>query len=231
LIRRGNTKLSIGISVDTLSADISADSTVTVNGAPLLQFIARGGLDGANLLLERAFSSAPGAPWVGTVGLFSGRLAQATTSRYEATIQVNSDSELLNTMVPRNVYQSGCSNTLFDAACGLVKSAFGVVGTATTATNAAGLEFSTSLAQAPGYFSQGWAVGLAGANAGVGRTIKAFAGGMITTIQPWPSAVASGDTFTFYPGCDKKQATCSTKFGNLARFRGQPYVPAPETVT
>jgi hypothetical protein len=34
-----------------------------------------------------------------------------------------------------------------------------------------------------------------------------------------------------YPGCDKQQATCRGKFANLARFRGQPYVPAPETIT
>ncbi|MEI8325522.1 MAG: phage BR0599 family protein [Betaproteobacteria bacterium] len=71
---------------------------------------------------------------------------------------------------------------------------------------------------------------MTGANAGIGRTIKAQAGGVLTSVQPWPSAVTIGDTFTVYPGCDKTQATCSSKFSNLARFRGYPYVPAPETI-
>jgi uncharacterized phage protein (TIGR02218 family) len=231
VIKRGRTKLTVGISVDTLDVSISADSTVTVNGVPILQFIAGGGFDAASVLLERAFTSAPGAAWIGTVGLFAGRIGPGTTSRYEATLTVNSDSELLNTMVPRNVYQPGCSNTLFDAACGLVKSTFASSAAASSATDATGRTFSTAMGQASGYFAQGWAVGLTGPNAGVGRTIKTFDGGVVTTIQPWPSAVAIGNTFTVYPGCDKQQATCRGKFANLARFRGQPYVPAPETIT
>jgi uncharacterized phage protein (TIGR02218 family) len=165
------------------------------------------------------------------VGLFAGRVGPSKSSRYESALTVNSDSELLNVMVPRNVYQPGCSNTLFDAACSLVKSSFAASATASSATDATGRIFSTGLAQAASYFAQGWAVGVTGPNAGVGRTIKAFAGGVITTIQPWPSPVAVGNTFTVYPGCDKQQATCSAKFSNLANFRGQPYVPAPETIT
>ena len=231
VINRGKTKLSVGISVDTLDVTMAADSTVTVNGVALLKFIAGGGLDAARLSLDRAFASAPGSAWVGTLNLFSGRLSDSVISRYEAKLTVNSDSELLNVMVPRNVYQPGCGNTLFDGSCGLSKTTWSVSATATSATDAPRTSFSTALAQATGYFSLGWAVGLTGANAGVGRTIKYFAGGVIKTIQPWAVAVAIGDTFTVYPGCDKLQATCSAKFSNLARFRGYPYVPAPETVT
>lgn len=398
VIKRGKTKLTVGISVDTLELSLSADSTVTVNSVPLLQFIASGGLDGAAVLLERAFAATPpnaaprrnlltntdalsswstyvegtgavsfdvvpdaiygnvlrvtktagatsdrvgknfgmsglggssfiassyarvnvagtsayafyvdaqkspsglvtsavvasgaigafqrysgvgsgllagggnfyfllsgpvgssvdyampqienaaaltdyqpvgatynaATPWIGTVGLFSGRVGPSKSSRYEAALTVNSDSELLNVMVPRNVYQPGCSNTLFDAACGLVKASFASSATASSATDATQRIFSSGLSQASGYFSQGWAVGVIGPNAGVGRTIKDFTGGVITTIQPWPSPVAAGNTFTVYPGCDKSQATCSAKFSNLAKFRGQPYVPAPETIT
>jgi hypothetical protein len=43
--------------------------------------------------------------------------------------------------------------------------------------------------------------------------------------------VASGATFTVRAGCDKTQGTCTTKFSNLARFRGMPYIPVAETVT
>lgn len=230
VIKRGRTRLCVGISVDTLDLVLAADASVQVNGVPLLQFVALGGLDGARLTLERAFAAAPGSPWVGTLPLFAGRVADVVASRYEARINVNSDAELLDVMVPRNVYQPGCSATLFDGVCGVSKSASAVSATATSTTDAALVTFSTALAQAADFFALGWAVGLTGANAGVGRTIRAFASGAITTMQPWPSAVAIGDTFTVYPGCDKTQATCGSKFGNLARFRGAPYVPAPETI-
>lgn len=233
IITRGKTKLTVGISVDTLGLTIDANSAVQVNGAPILQFIAGGGLDGAVVLLERAFSASPGGAWVGKLGLFSGRVSDAQVSRYEAQVTVNSDSELLNVMVPRNVYQPGCSNTLFDGACGLSKATYAIATTATSASDATRTAFNTnSPASSSDYFAQGWAVCLTGANAGVGRTIKTYSiFGNMVTIQPWPAAVTAGDTFTLYPGCDKQQATCNSKFANLVHFRGQPYVPAPETVT
>jgi uncharacterized phage protein (TIGR02218 family) len=238
LIKRGNTNLSLGISVDSLDCTLSPapDGSTAVNGVPLMQFIAGGGFDGARLLLERAYASAPpvlntAQGWIGTLGLFQGRVsAIARSSRYEAQLTVNSDAELLNVMVPRNVYQPGCSNTLFDAACGLSKAANAWAATATSASDAAQSTFSTALANAAGFFDLGFVVGVTGPNAGVARTIKQFSGGTITTIQPWPVAVVVGNTFTAYPGCDKTQATCTSKFANVLRFRGQPYIPAPETI-
>jgi uncharacterized phage protein (TIGR02218 family) len=152
-------------------------------------------------------------------------------SRYAAVLTVNSDSELLNAMVPRNVYQPGCSNTLFDNACGLVKSSFAATVTAAGPTDAALTTFSLTASQTANRYAQGFAVCTAGANAGVARTLKSNTSGALTSVRPWPAAVAVGDTFTIYPGCDRQQATCSSKFGNLVRFRGQPYVPAPETIT
>lgn len=172
----------------------------------------------------------PLTPWIGTLPIFQGRVGVPHASRYEARLQVNSDAELLNVMIPRNIYQPGCSNTLFDAACGVSKAANAVAATASSASDALRTTFNTALGQAAGFFDMGFIVGVTGPNAGVARTVKVFASGVVTTIQPWPLAVAAGNTFTLYPGCDKSQATCSGKFANLLRFRGQPYVPAPETI-
>ena len=231
ILQRGKTKLSVGISVDTMDVAMNPGAGALINGVPVLQFVANGGLDGASLLLERAFSAAPGSAWVGTLGMFSGRVASSVSSRYDAKLTINSDSELLNVMVPRNVYQPGCSNTLFDAACGLVKSAYAVGVTASGATDATLTTFNVTPGITFAYFAQGFAVGVTGANAGVARTLKSNGVGYLQSIRPWAAAVAPGDTFTIYPGCDKQQATCSGKFSNLVHFRGQPYVPAPETVT
>lgn len=232
VITRGNTKVSVGIAVDSLSMTMAADPTVTVNGVPLLKFIAGGGLDGARLSLDRVFSSGPGAAWVGMLPLFQGRVSDILASRYMASLTVNSDSELLNVMVPRNVYQPGCGNTLFDAACGLAKSSYAVTLTANGVSDAVQSTFGVvHLKSTADWFKLGFAIGLTGANAGISRTIKTSTDSSITTVQPWPAPVAVGDTFTGYTGCDKTQATCAAKFSNLARFRGHPYVPAPESIT
>lgn len=232
LIKRGRTKLSVGINVDNLDLTLSADSTVQVNTKPLLTFIAGGGLDGARLKLERAFMAAWGAAPAGTLVMFGGRISDVTMGRYEARLMVRSDLELLDAKVPRNLYQPGCTNTLYDAACGKNRAALTVTNAVAAAPAPSKSAFGSTLGQASSYFDLGVVAFTSGANAGVSRTIKSFAaGGLVTLIAPFPFAPAAGDAFSIYPGCDKTQATCSVRFANLARFRGAPYIPAPETVT
>jgi uncharacterized phage protein (TIGR02218 family) len=133
-------------------------------------------------------------------------------------------------MVPRDVYQPGCLNTLYDAACGLNRTTYQVTGTTTSATDAARLVFSHGLAQAAGYFDLGVIQFTSGANAGISRSVKTHTGSTLSVMQPWPAPVASGDAFKAWPGCDKTRSTCETKFSNTIRFRGHPYIPMPETV-
>jgi hypothetical protein len=40
---------------------------------------------------------------------------------------------------------------------------------------------------------------------------------------------SNGDTLNAIAGCDKLQATCTSKFSNLVNFAGFPFVPKPET--
>ena len=42
---------------------------------------------------------------------------------------------------------------------------------------------------------------------------------------PMPNAIQTGDAYSVYPGCDKRFATCQTKFSNAVNFGGFPYVP------
>ena len=49
----------------------------------------------------------------------------------------------------------------------------------------------------------------------------------LSLVAPFSFPVAIGDAFIVYPGCDKQQSTCAM-FGNLANYRGQPYIPVPE---
>lgn len=230
VLTRGRISLSLGINVDTLDVRVSADPSVQINGVPMMQFLAARGLDNARLMLERLFADAAGTP-TGTLVSFTGRVASINGGRHEKTIEVKSDTELLNVMIPRDVYQPGCKNTLFDDRCGLSRAAYTVSGSASGASNAARTSFACTLTGSAGYFDLGVVSFTAGANAGISRTVRSYAGGQLMVSQPWPLPVAAGDAFTVYPGCDKLKNTCSSKYGNLGRFRGEPYIPAPETVT
>lgn len=232
LLKRSRTKLSVGIAVDSLDITVSADASVTVNSVPLMQFLARGGLDGARLKLERAFMADWSTAPAGTLVLFAGRVNDVSINRYEASITVQSDLELLDASVPRNLYQPGCMNTLYDGACGKSRAALTVSNAVTSTPAPTTTVFDSTLAQAAGYFDLGVVTFTSGQNNGISRTVKQHgAGGLLTLIAPLPFAPATGDTFTVYPGCDKTMGTCNTKFANLARFRGQPFIPVPETVT
>jgi len=126
--------------------------------------------------------------------------------------------------------QPGCRHTLFSPGCTLNSASWAVGGTV-----AVGSTVSTVLAtlgQAGGWFSLGRIVFTSGINNGNSRSVKLHTAGApasLALIAPLPAAPAPGDTFTVYPGCDKQQATCGGKFGNVLNFGGQPYVPQPET--
>jgi uncharacterized phage protein (TIGR02218 family) len=236
VLQRGSIKLSVGISVDTLQVDLAADPAIQVGGVGLVPFIVAGGFVNARLDLYRVFYG-PGAGLLSPTGmlvLFTGRVAEITGGRHLKTLQVKSDTELLDVMLPREVYQAGCLNTLFDAACGVVRASFTFTGTATGASDASRTSFPHAMAQAAGYFELGVITFTSGPNSGISRTVRHHTAGAIVTSLAWPFAVANGHAFSVTAGCDKMGGvggTCDVKFSNLARFRGMPYVPAPSTVT
>jgi uncharacterized phage protein (TIGR02218 family) len=220
----------VGVEVDQLVFDCIPGSA-TVGGEPFLSFIRQGGFDGAEMTLYRAFMPTYGNTAAGAVIMFVGRVAEVDASRSLATFTVNSHLELLNQNMPRNLYQSGCVNTLFDASCTLNMASYGVSGTVASGSTQSQLN-TTSLSQASGYFSLGQVTFTSGANNGFSRTVQTYTHGSPSTvslISPFPSAPSPGDTFTIYPGCDKSQATCANKFSNLVNFRGFPAIPEPET--
>lgn len=227
IISRSRVRTLVGIEVDSLDLSIAAAITDTFMGVPILQVAHNGGLDGARLRLERVFMASPGDTSAGTLLLFEGRVSDVQVSRSEAKLTVKSDLELLNIKLPRNLYQPGCLHTLFDAGCGLIKSAWGVAGTVSAGSTVGSIN--CSLANAAGYFDAGTITYSSGPNAGVTRTIKRYTPGNVALSLPLKAVPVAGDAFLAYPGCDKAQATCTNKFSNLANFRGFPYVPIPET--
>ena len=241
IVRRGSVSCRVGLESQSLDIELAPQgdsaNAPTVGGLPFLQAVRQGFLDGARVTLRKVFMAVPasGLP-VNTNGesvvWFVGTVADATAGRQTARLVVESDLARLNIQMPRNVLQPGCVHSLFDAGCTLSKAARTVTGSVTATGPNTATGFTTALSQATDYFSLGVVTFTSGANAGLSRTVRAHANtnGALTLVAPFPNVPATGDAFSIVPGCDKQQATCSSKFSNLVHFRGFPYVPVPETL-
>jgi len=217
--------------VATLEVTIEASMTDVINGVPILQAIGQGLFDGATFRIDRLFMDSS-SNQIGTVVRFSGFIgALDELTRSSAKLSINAGTAYLSMQLPAVILQPGCTNTLFDARCGLVKASFAeanVVQAGSTVN-----KLLSSSAKGDGYYDNGQIAFTSGANAGLVKAVKAYfaTGGPVFTFNsPLPFLPNAGDAFVAYPGCDKTQATCaSSKFSNLVNFEGFPYVPAPET--
>ena len=81
-----------------------------------------------------------------------------------------------------------------------------------------------------GYFAYGKVKWLTGQNAGFSGEVKAFAPGVVTLALAPPYPLTIGDTYTITAGCDKQIGTCSARYNNIVHFRGEPYIPGPDTL-
>ena len=228
-IERTRVKLKVGVDADSMDLTVMPGAAETISGLTWQSASRQGYLDGAKVLVETAYIET----WptvVGVLHVFQGQVSDIYPERTMIRVEVKSALELLAQPFPRNVYQSVCSRTVYDAGCGAVKASFTATGTVAASPAPTLTSFKTGNAQAAGYFDQGVVTFTSGANSGLKRTIKSYnpATGF-TFALPLPTPPAAGDTISVFAGCDKTLATCRTKFANSGKFRGFPWVPNPET--
>lgn len=217
--------------VDPVTGAVHPD---TIGNVPWLQAARGGVLDGAVVIVDRAYLPAwPPFPRpiaiapTGVVNIFTGRVAAIDVGRSAAYISVNSHLELLDAPMPRNVFQAGCHHTLFDHGCTLSAVAYAAYTSASASSTTATILSSAAAPPGSNTYALGRIVFTSGLNATFSRSVRQWAPGVFTLIAPMPFQVSPGDTFIAYPGCDKKLSTCGA-FGNTANFGGQPFIPAPE---
>ncbi|MFX5239039.1 DUF2163 domain-containing protein [Acinetobacter baumannii] len=229
IISREGISLSLGIEVDNLSITIGTKETTKFGEVSVAQAFHNGVLDGARFKLERIFMDAqtPTDTSAGTLVLFEGRIVEPEFDRYEIKASVVSDVDGLKLQMPRNLYQPGCLNTLFDSACGLRSADFAI--NTTIGANSTPNRILCDLSQPQGWFTQGVVEFLEGVNIGIKRTVRLHETGALLLTLPLLEMPAIGEAIRVYPGCDKRLETCTNRFNNRARFRGSPYVPVPET--
>jgi uncharacterized phage protein (TIGR02218 family) len=135
-----------------------------------------------------------------------------------------------------SVYQPECRADLGDARCKIdLDHGAGWTQEAeiSTVTDSTTIIMDSSLSSfVDGWFEAGVVIWQDGTNAGVVREVLSWVQSTrtLTLFSPPPFTPTAGDTLHVQPGCDKKWATCRTKFSNRLNFRGEPTVPGAKTL-
>jgi uncharacterized phage protein (TIGR02218 family) len=165
----------------------------------------------------------------------SGSLGEVRRSGAAFTAEVRGLAHYLQQPKGR-LYQSGCDADLGDARCGVDLDDPDFRGTGTVIAAASNRQFTASGLDAfeEGWFTRGLVTFASGVNANRSREVKRHTlAGTVATIELWqPMAldIAADDTFTVTAGCDKRFATCQSKFDNAVNFRGFPHMPGPDYI-
>lgn len=166
-------------------------------------------------------------PSMGIVKLAAGRLGEVEIRDNLARIELRSLCQLLATTIGR-IYTPECDADLGDARCGVAMAGYTHTGAVGTVTDRRQFTISGAAAGKAGdYYNYGKIVFSSGACDGIALQVEDYNGtnDTITLIEPLPFDPANGDTFTLYAGCDRRLSTCSTRFSNVANFRGFPDIP------
>ena len=164
-----------------------------------------------------------------------GAVGQIRRGRMAFVAEVRSLAHVLGQTVGRT-FQAGCDARLGDARCGidLENAIYKGTGVVTDLLRDRAFMASGLSGFDQGWFTSGTLTWTSGANAG--RITEVLAHGLadaiatLTLLEAPVLPIAEGDGFIARAGCDKRIATCSAKFANVANFRGFPNIPGQDAV-
>lgn len=241
---RITSKADFSLASESMALTLLAEDSVLFPSTttPMMQVIFTGILDAAKVTISTVYGpvtkpSEQNAALVGAMTTFAGTLVDIKRlGRSKAQFAVQDWNYLLNLKIPQTLVQPGCGHILFDTGCALSSANFAFANTAAAGSGGIFIYWNTAIpstdstggSTASPYFAQGKLQWTSGQNKGLWSAIvsQGTNGVVLQTAPVFPVGV--GDGFTAYPGCDKRQSTCSAKFKNLAHFNGTPYVPPPE---
>lgn len=205
----GGSELTGALSDDTLNEDD----------------LAAGRYDGAEVQLWLVDWSEPEL----RVLLANGTLGEVRREGTSFTAEVRGLAQQLSAPTGR-LYTATCSADLGDVRCGVDLDDPAFRGSGTVGALIATSRFVADDLDAfeDGWFTAGRLTFTSGANAGTSVEVKSHSNNDAVVLDLWqamPQPIETGDTFTVTAGCDKRFATCHTRFGNAENFRGFPHIP------
>ncbi len=164
-----------------------------------------------------------------------GAVGQIRRGRMAFVAEVRSLAHVLGQTVGRT-FQAGCDAALGDVRCqiDLENALYRGTGVITDLLRDRAFLASGLSDFDAGWFTSGTLTWTSGANAG--RVTEVLAHGLdgsiasLTLLEAPVRAIAEGDSFIARAGCDKRIATCSAKFANVANFRGFPNIPGQDAM-
>lgn len=215
---------STGLAIDNTEA-VGALTSDTIDEAE----IEAGRFDGAQVVAWQVNWAAPDQRQV----LFRGQLGEIVRAGPAFRAELRGLSEVLNQPQGR-VYQKPCSAVLGDPECGfnLDQPGFCTEAHPTVVEHRQTFSFSGLDGFAARWFEGGFLRVLDGAAAGLtGVTRSDVAEGSARRMalrEPLRADVTIAALVRLEPGCDKRAATCRTKFDNFLNFRGFPHIPGDD---
>lgn len=181
-------------------------------------------LDGAYMLLQRAFMPNFGNTSLGLVTLFGGLVGEVEINALGVKMTCTASNVQLEQNLPRRTYQANCMHTLYDAQCTLSAASFTddfVVASANQIT----MNWVTAPVIDPAKYVFGTMTVTSGAGAGQQLTVLQASSTTVQFGYPLLVVPAPGDTFSLQQGCAKTVARC-IEFSNQLNYGGFPYIPA-----
>lgn len=233
-IRRGPCRFSLAPTIDTLDLDVGGP--FTIGGKTLGALALAGYFDGASIVVDHLMGAYPGDTSLGAIlSWFNGSVAEVNPSAASVAMRCKSALAALNVIVPKFPLQRQCGNAIYDTHCGLIRSAYSVVGEVNSATTtqivARRVYGVSALPFYPdNYFNLGVLTFTSGTLNGTTHSVKNWDQAQVTlTLSAAASVAASiGDIFSVAPGCDRSYNTCLYRYANLNNFRGFPRIPRDE---
>lgn len=215
---------AVAIKRSSFSFDSSVGAAkiqITAQGAaPFLSFISNAPIERPTVKITRVILSDLSL----FKKIFDGEVVKTSVSQGVITAECESANTVFNKKLPVWTYQADCNNALFDSECALIKVLFETA--AVISVSGSNLVSATFATKPSGYFTAGHVV----TAYGDARLITDHVTSTIRLNVPFDGRLGTGATVKAYPGCDKKAATCVSKFNNLTNFKGFPYIPSNNPV-
>lgn len=223
--------LGVGVDIDEQDAQLDFEEDVTFQGLPMSVALLWGRFDGGTISRDRYFAQDWGSDnqptvWMGGTRLFSGNFADLEeVGRSYCKFKARSDLAKLNINMPKQLFQPGCKNVIYDAGCKLARGSFQVNGT----VGAGSTQSRINWAGAAANMKLGTVYMVVGPGVTLIRTIRdVIPGTALILSNPFEQVPMVGATFATYQGCDRSYTRCGV-LGNQANFRGFKTVPTEET--
>lgn len=224
---RAKISLKLGGSVDTMSLSAYVNDKDSIADKTFMQAACLGAFDDGSLSLYQCYFYDDGSV-VDYVLIFKGEMEVKSGGGLKLTFDVKSSVQRLNVEYPLRSYYVECPYSVYDACCGVNINSYKRKNSVASGSTATIIKLSTAVTAS--YYDNGGIIFTSGNLKGVTMPIKTNTANQLTLMTELVGVPTAGDTFQIYPGCDKTDGMCKSRFNNSARNRSTPYVPLPETI-